>query len=242
MKKLIALLLSLALLLTCTAVFADAVPEEGEIQTANYQFQNLTGKVITSITMTDNKTGEALEFLENDTVLEPETILYSTIYVDASETKEDLEHRYTLSFKDADGEVYEFKTLSFENVLIDLLAPDAMTGATPIKFNPKMYQIGKYKIINKTDKVLDAVTITQNADPNNNSTVMPAIGKDAFAYVDFIMDPDSEASHALTIEFTFDDGTKCSFEKLSIEEVSMTLTPDTITGATPFTFGPIDAE
>ena len=243
MKKLIALLLSLAMLISCTAALADAAEEAPvDYQTAHYQFRNLTGDTIVVMSLTDNKTGEVIPLLEEGENLLEDQILYFSFGVDGSETKEDLEHRYNLYFMTADGYTADFETLSFEDVLIDLLAADALTGATPIKFNAKMYQVGNYKIINKTDKTLESVTITENADANNNSTVYPKIGKDAFAFANFVIDPDHEASHALTIEFAFEDGTSCSFGTLSIEEAALILTPDTITGATPFTFGPIDAE
>ncbi|MBR3016682.1 MAG: hypothetical protein IKH57_06330 [Clostridia bacterium] len=239
MKKGIALLLTLTLVFTCTAVLAEAA----EIRTANYQFRNLTGDSIAVLTLTDNKTGEVMDLLSDGELFGADLIMYLTLYAEENETKEDLEHRYTLTFSNGDEEkVYEFKTLSFENVLIDLLAADAMTGATPIKFNTKMFQRGNYKIINKTDKMLKAVAITENANPDTTSIVFPEIDPGSFAFVDYIIDPENEAHHALTIKFTFEDDTECSFGSLSIEEASLTLTPDTVTGATPFTFGPIDAE
>jgi len=243
MKKLTALLLSLVLVFSCACVLAETAEESAAPQAANYQFRNLTGDTIAVLTLTDNKTGEVYNLLNEGELLGADLILYFTLFVDASETKEDLEHRYTLTFSNGDEEnVYEFKTLSFENVLIDLLAADAMTGATPIQFNTKMFQVGNYKIINNSGKVLQSVNIIENADTNNNSMVAPMLESGSSCLVDFVIDPDHEASHALTIEFIFDDGTKCSFSTLSIEEASLTLTPDTITGATPFTFGPIDAE
>ena len=240
MKKLIALFLSLALILTCTAVPAE---EAATPTVAHYQFRNLTGDTITVFTMTDNKTGEVQNLLYGGEFLGPDQILYVTLYADENETKEDLEHRYTLTFSNGDEDaVYTFTSLSFEDVLIDLLAADAMTGATPIKFNFKMFQVGNYKIINKTDKVLETVAFTENVNPDQTTIVAPGLDPGMSGFVDFSIDPDHEASHALTIEFTFDDGTKCSFGTLSIEEASLTLTPDTITGATPFTFGPVNAE
>jgi len=241
MKKWIAQFLSIALLFTCTAVLAEQA-EEAVPQVAHYQFHNLTGDTITVFTLTDNKTGEVEDLLSGEGFLADE-LMYLTLYAEEGETKEDLEHRYTLTFSNGDeNAVYEFKTLSFEDVLIDLLSADAMTGATPIKFNFKMYQVGSYKIINNTDKVLESVAITENADPDTTTILAPVLGPGTFGFVEYAIDPESEPSHALTIEFTFADGTKCSFGTLSIEEASLTLAPDTITGATPFKFGPIDAE
>ena len=244
MKKWIALLLTLTLALSCTAVLAETAGEESaKPLVANYQIRNLTGDTLAVLTLTDNKTGEPMSLLNDGELFGDGLILYVTLIADENETEEDLKHRYTLTFSNGDEEkVYEFKTLSFENVLIDLLAADAMTGATPIKFNTKMFQRGNYKIINNTDKVLESVAFTENADPSTTTIVAPMIDPGAFGFVDYVIDPESEAHHALTIKFTFADGTECSFGTLSIEEASLTLTPDTVTGATPFTFGPIDAE
>ncbi len=243
MKKLIALLLSLALLCACAAVLAEeeTVPVDA-YQFAHYQFRNLTGDDIVFLSLTDNKTGEEWQFITDGDALEKDQVLYLSFSEEGTETKEDLEHRYTLSFGTASDYTASFKTLSFEDVLIDLLAADAVTGATPIKFNPKMFQVGNYKVINNTDQVLESVTITENADENNNSTVYPMLDPEMFCFVDFIIDPESEAERALTIQFKFADGTECSYGSLSIEEASLTLTPDTVTGATPFAFGPFEAE
>ena len=239
MKKTIALLLTLMMVFTCVYALAE---ENAAPQTAYYQFRNLTGDSIAVLTLTDNKTGEVLDLLDGE-LFGDDLIIYLTLNADENDTKEDLEHRYTLTFSNGDEEkVYKFETLSFENVLIDLLAADAMTGATPIKFNTKMYQVGNYKIINKTDKVIESVAVTENADPSTTTIIASLIEPGTFFVAEYAIDPESEAHHALTIQFNFADGTECSFATLSIEEASMTLTPDTITGATPFTFGCIDAE
>ena len=173
MKKLIAMILSFALILTCATVLAEET-EEAATKTAHYQFRNLTGDTVLVFTITDNKTGEVLDLLSGEGWYGDDNIMYLTLYADENETEEDLKNRYTITFSNGSEEdVYEFKTLNFEDVLIDLLAVDAMTGATPIKFNTKMFQVGTYKIINNTDKKLESVTIKENADTNNNSTVAP---------------------------------------------------------------------
>ena len=240
MKKWIALLLSLALLLTCTAVLAEENAAEPRI--AYYQFRNLTGDTVTTLTLTDNQTGETNELLAEGETIPADGVFFVSLTADEEESNESLEHRFTLSFSNGGETVHEFKTLSFENVLIDLLAEDAMTGATPIKFNPQMYQVGYYQIINKTDKVLESVTVTENADASNNAIYPTELEQEESGIIRFYINPENEPSHALTIQFHFGDGTECSFGTLSIEEASMTLTTDTISGATPFTFGPITLE
>lgn len=240
MKKLVALLLTFALLLTCTAVLAEAAEETAEPRIAHYQIRNLTGDAVLVLKLKDNLTGEEISLL-NDAVpaLGLEEIMYFDLPADPEETDETLSHRFTLTFSNGSEEkVFEFKTLSFENVLIDLLSEDAMTGATPIKFSGKMFQIGKYKIINNTDKALQSVKFIENSKPDDFYQQSLLLNPGEFGVATYAMDPEADGHHALTIEFGFADGSSASFGTLSIEEASLTMDTDTVTGATPFKFGP----
>lgn len=239
MKKIIALLLTLAMLFTFTAVLAEAAEEE--IPTVgHYQIANLTGEHIVSLTFTDNKDGDSIEYLVDGAAIEPDDVIFVILPVTNVESKEDASHRLTLSFKTAGGYEATFATLSIEDVLINLLAQDALTGATPIQFSTP-YQAGYYKIVNNTSKELTTVTFVENADANNNSTQGVFVKPGDFALVGFLIDPDAEGNHALTISFQFEDGTECSFGTLSIEEATLTLSDeDVVSGATPFKFGPLD--
>ena len=162
MKKMIALFLSLALLLTCTAVLAEEKAAEPRV--AHYQIRNLTGDGIFFLTLTDNQTGEVLELLGEGEVIPVDGIFFLNLNADESETDEALEHRYTLSFSNGGENVYEFKTLSFENVLIDLLAADAMTGATP---NGRLAGM----------PISDTMSASQQADTNGPTAAARSYGK-----------------------------------------------------------------
>ena len=242
MKKLTALLLSLALVFTCAAILAEAEEAPAQVVTREYQFRNLTGDALSALSITDNVTGETTEFIPEGEFVMADQVLFAEFSVDASIPEEELQKRYTLSYKNRSEYSAEFKTLSFEDVLIDLLPADAVTGATPIKFNTEMIKHGRYKIINNTDQVISQVTIAENANPDNNTAIASALEPGESAFVDFTVDPANEGERALTINITFEDGSAYSFETLSIEKVSIRLTPDTITGATPFTFESIDAQ
>ena len=232
MKKIIALLLTLAMLFTFTAALAEAA-EETIPNVGHYQIVNLTGENIVSLIFTDNKDGDSMECLVDGEILEPESLMFLPVAVSNVETKEDAEHRITLTFKTESGYEASFTTLSIEDVLINLLAQDALSGPTPIQFG-KPYQTGKE---------LKTVTFVENADTNNNGTESISLQPGDFTFIGFYIAPDAEAHHALTISFQFDDGTECSFATLSIEEATLTLTDeDVVSGATPFKFGALVTE
>jgi hypothetical protein len=131
MKKMLALLTVLALLLCGAAVAEETAPET---QTGVYSVINKTGENVTEVRITDNQNAEqTLVFPAfGGGILEPDDLVVLYFNIPANE---DGEHRLTLSFV-ADGKEYSFPTLSIEDVTIELLAVDAMTGATPIKFVP----------------------------------------------------------------------------------------------------------
>ncbi len=238
MKKLLALLLSLAMLLPCAAL-ADEAEDEEEDLAASYQFRNATGETLVALAVTDNVTGAVDDLLPEGDTLPDGGFILAVEYLPAGD--EQLQYRYTLSFETESGYKAEYEKLSFENVLIDLLSADAVSGATPVRFSADMLQTGNYRIVNSTGKTLVKVVITENAT-GENLVFEPMAEPGMEAYVVFTIDAGNENQRALTIDLTFDDGAKCSFGTLNIEDASLTLTEDSITGATPFAFGPLDVE
>lgn len=95
-----------------------------------YMIVNKTGAAVKSLKITDNVTGD---FLAVDTELAADAQTLMTFVIGA---EEDGEHRLTFTFVGEDNEERSFKTLSIEDVTINLLAADAMTGATPVQFGP----------------------------------------------------------------------------------------------------------
>ena len=60
MKKTIALLLSLIMLLSCIAAFGDEVEEEPEDKSATYQLRNATGEPLVALAVTVAALGGAV--------------------------------------------------------------------------------------------------------------------------------------------------------------------------------------
>lgn len=104
--------------------------------TAHYTLSNQTGEKVTKVTFTNNATEEVTpawdEDIDHIDCIEPDASLPTWINCEADKTKE-LE--MTLTFETESGYTAEFKTLHFEDVQINLLAADALTGATPISFS-----------------------------------------------------------------------------------------------------------
>ena len=237
MKKILAILTAVLMLASCTAL-AEAV-ESTEMQTGKYVIFNNTGEDVVMISITDNKD-------PSNTVKNEFTDEFPDGYFDAFEfsipASEDGSHRLTLEFETKSGYKGTFATLSIEEAGIELLAQDAMTGATPIAFSA-MPQVGIYYVVNKTGEDIAKVTMSTNATKEPESTDFD-FEKGEFPDGEtiefgFSIDAGEEPSHALTFAFETVSGYKAEFKTLSIEEVTITLlAKDVITGATPIAFGP----
>ena len=102
-------------------------------QTGSYVIRNATGATVTDLTLSDNVTGASVSYVpENGLKDGDEMNLGFSIPAD-----EDGNHRLTLQFTiESDGSYtsLSFDTLSIEEATIELLSPDAASGATPIRF------------------------------------------------------------------------------------------------------------
>ena len=106
---------------------AFAVPDIG----AEYTLVNQTGEKITSITITENVSGTELPVDSQE--MDPDAEQKVAFLWPADKT--DADHfSITLKFVTESGYEASFTTLHFETVKINLLAPDALTGPTPISF------------------------------------------------------------------------------------------------------------
>lgn len=230
MKKFFSLVLALAMVLVCTAVFAEAAEEtaEEEFQEGAYLLHNATGETVTFVGIHDNATGTVDEVItESEPLLADETLEVHASYAPLA----DASHRLTLSFTTESGYSATFQTLSVEKVAIELLAADALTGATPIAFTG-MLQEGNYHIVNATGGKVSMLGITSNADGRFIGINDLADGEEGD--ITFYIPGGADKEHCLTLSYLLEDGTACSFETLSIEDVTITLlAPDAMTGATP---------
>ena len=97
-------------------------------QMGHYWIKNATGGAVKDVTISTNGTEEYTATAE---IPADGEVGIGWSIPDGDPT----EHALTISFTLEDGTVQKFETLSIEDVTITLLAPDAMTGATPIAFS-----------------------------------------------------------------------------------------------------------
>lgn len=240
MKKMIALVLALALALCCAITLAeDVLP----MKTGVYTIINKTGEQITEVRITDNATGECNVFPGegSEELFENEGIVI--MYFDVPESEAD-EHILTLSYKTQSGREESFGTLKIEEAKIDLLAADAMTGATPIAFSTEAPEAaGVYTFYNLTGEVVTSVSLTDNEDGAQIS-LAPTNGLAPYESItcDYVI-PEERKGTTLTLRFETASGKVGSFATLKIEEVPISLLDiDSVSGATPIAFSAYPAE
>ena len=242
MKKLVALFLAAAMLLSCAlAENVEEPVDEMDVQIGVYHIINATGEDVIFLGIADNITGEsesvtypAEEGIENG----GEVVLSYAI-----PANEDGHHRLTFTFKTASGYEGAFTTLSMEEVGINLLAADAMTGATPIAFTEAhKTQDGYYVIRNATGATVADVILTDNVTGSSIAISREGGLKDGESMdIGFSIPADEDGHHRLTLQYTVETGenqyTVYSFTTLSIEEATIELlSPDAASGATPIRF------
>ena len=109
------------------AAFSAEAAQPAEPEICTYTVYNTTGETVTELYVTDNATGEKSENYAGEGLAAGASVEIK------GANKAD--YVVTLSFKTESGYEASFTTLHFEDTPISLLAPDAMTGATPISFS-----------------------------------------------------------------------------------------------------------
>ena len=233
MKKIFALLTVMALLFSCAA-FAEEEP--APVKTGVYTIFNKTGELVTEVKLTDNVTGETNDFFaEEDFNFSSDGIV--VLYFDVPEAEAD-QHTLTLSYKTESGREEAFTTLKIEEATIELLAADAMTGATPIAFTiPEAKQEGKYTIYNRTGETVKVLNLIDNEE----GTVIRQVFQNGLepneTYEMGYIAPADRENITLTLQFVTESGKIGIFKTLKIEEVPITLLDvDSVSGATPISF------
>ena len=233
MKKIFALLTVMALLFSCAA-FAEEEP--APVKTGVYTIFNKTGELVTEVKLTDNVTGETNDFFaEEDFNFSSDGIV--VLYFDVPEAEAD-QHTLTLSYKTESGREEAFTTLKIEEATIELLAADAMTGATPIAFTmPEAKQEGKYTIYNRTGETVKVLNLIDNEEGTVIRQVFQnGLEPDETYEINYIAPADRE-NITLTLQFVTESGKIGIFKTLKIEEVPITLLDvDSVSGATPISF------
>ena len=235
-KKIFAFLTVMALLFSCAA-FAEG--ETDSLDIGNYTIYNKTGETVTEVKITDNVTGEAIVFpydgvgsLENDGMM--------TMTIEIPKDENGSSHELTLSFKTESGREEAFGTLHIEDVVIDLLAADAMTVATPINFRKQEeYQTGTYTFYNKTGETVLFINLIENGE--EPVTMLrykfdDGLAPDAEITLSFSVSADKK-DVSMTLQFVTESGKIGTFSTLHIEEVPITLLDvDAVSGATQISF------
>jgi len=235
-RKIFALLTALALLLCSTAAFAEAETTAAPVKTGVYSIINKTGETVTEVKITDNVTGAVNVFpTKEDDVLENGNVV--VFFFDIPEA-EDGNHRLTLSYKTESGREETFGTLSIETVTINLLAADAMTGATPISFSmEKAEQNGIYTLYNLTGEPVTFLSLKDNEDGAEVDFAFENGFEPGENYIVEFPVPAGRENVVLTLTFVTKSGKTGAFSTLHIEEAPISLLDiDTLTGATPISF------
>ena len=228
MRKLFALVLALAMLLT--AAYAVA---EGEEQVGQYVVYNVTGEKVTELYLTDNVTGDKTENLAGEG-LEAGASLDVEYKIPGGE---DGHGRLTLDFVTESGYTGTFATLSIEVAPISLLSAEAMTGATQISFFAPD-QVGKYVVYNVTGEKVTELYLTDNVTGDKTEN-LAGEGLEAGASLDVEYKiPGGEDGHGrLTLDFVTESGYTGTFATLSIEVAPISLlSAEAMTGATQISF------
>ena len=108
-----------------------AAAKAAKASTGTYTFYNKTGETVTELYLVNNLTGEnGVNYAVNGFAADAKWVITRTV------SAEEIEAGYSMTvlFKTESGYENKFETLHIETAPITLLAPDAMTGATPIAF------------------------------------------------------------------------------------------------------------
>ncbi len=108
-----------------------AAAKAAKASTGTYTFYNKTGETVTELYLVNNLTGEqGTNYAVNGMAADAKWVITRTV------SAEEIEAGYSMTvlFKTESGYENKFETLHIETAPITLLAPDAMTGATPIAF------------------------------------------------------------------------------------------------------------
>lgn len=236
MRKLFAILLSLALLVSCAAALAE---EEAAVDenVCVYTIYNVTGETVTELYLTDNATGEKSENFAGEEGLKDRDIIEI-----AGENHDGYE--VTLSFKTESGYEASFGTLHFETVPISLLSgpsEDVITGPTPINFFVPTYT-AYYYLVNQTGEKITSVKYIIN-ETGEECEWLDEYGNpetiEADAALDTWMNCDADKTGAfeLTLRFETESGYVGEFPTLHFENVTINLLKvDATSGATSISF------
>ena len=242
MKKVLALMLTLSLLLTCMSALAE------ESDTCTYTIFNETGEKVIELFVTDNETGEKSENYAGE-----EGLANGGIVEISGTNKEG--YVITLSFKTESGYEAAFETLHFETVPITLFSaqtvadniaaagPDATSGATPISF---LAPVCTYTVYNTTGETITELFVTDNTTGEKSENYA---GEGLADGAPVEIKGTKKADYVVTLSFKTESGYEGAFTTLHFEDVPISILSrktveenvaaagaDATSGATPIAF------
>ena len=238
MRKLFALLLALALVLTCAAALAEEAADEN---VCTYTVYNQTCEKVVELYLIDNNSGEKGENYAGEEGLKA----YASVAIRGENYEGYVKSLY---FKTESGYEATFATLHFETVAICLLPEieneegvDAVTAATQISFSVP----ANYLIQNQTGETVVEFALTDNA--SGEDLVVWVDGGDEIPFLEdgeaklvtlFFYEAQAKDT-AMTLAFTTAGGYTGTFPTLHVESVQINLlpAPDATSGATAISFG-----
>ena len=239
MRKLFALLLAIALVLSCAAVLAEEAADEN---ICTYTVYNQTGENVVELYLIDNNSGEKGEnYAAGEDGMKP----YTSVAIQGENYEGYVKSLY---FKTASGYEATFATLHFETVAICLLPQieteegvDAVTSATPIKFSVP----ANYLILNQTGETVVEFAITDNASGEeliiwvDGGEGVPFLEDNEAKLVTLYFYEAQAKDTSMTLDFTTASGYTGRFGTLHVESVEIDLlpAPDANSGATAIHFG-----
>lgn len=245
MRKHLALLLAVILVIACGASLAESAGDEN---ICTYTVYNETEETVVELYLIDNATGEKGENYAGEAGLKP----YESVEIKGTNYEGYVKSLY---FKTESGYEATFATLHFETVPISLLPapkseedPDAVTAATPINFFLPSHP-ADYLVHNQTGENVVSVTFTNNAtgDVMEAWTEQDEINvlKDGESVpCRLYFSADTTKDLELTLRFVTESGYEGVFPTLHFENVQINLLPpvDATTGATAISFGMLPTE
>lgn len=233
MKKLFAVMTATLALCLMTAASAEEA-----VQTARYDLVNLTGENVTELYFYKADDEDKGANLAEEALLPDESI---ELTFEAPVEQDVSGYNFVLDFTTESGYNAKFETVHFEEVSLNMLSADAMTGATPISFSPILLK-AHYVVTNNTGADVTELYFYEAGSEDKGENLAEgglAAGESVEINLKAASEEEAKAAN-YCLEFVGEDGVSRKFETVHFEDVVVELlAADAITGATPIRFAPL---
>ena len=236
MKKLFAVMTAVLVLGLLTVASAEEA-----VQTARYELVNLTGENVTELYFDEAEDEDQGENLAEEALLPDE---YIELEFEAPADEDVKAYNFVLDFTTESGYNAKYETIHFEEVCLNMLSADALTGATPIRFAPILPK-AYYVVTNGTGAEVSELYFYDAGSEDKGENLAEgglAAGESVEISLEAASDEEAKAAN-FCLEFVGEDGVSKKYETVHFEEVGLELlSADAITGATPIRFSPLPEE